>query len=213
MPDLAIDCIDARADPWAVGPTLNFRLRISASDEQPIHAIALRSQIRIEPHKRRYDDAEAAKLNDVFGERARWSDTVKPMQFAQVSVMVPTFRSCVEVDVPVPCTYDMEIATTRYFHAMSGGDVPLILLFSGTMFLRGDQGFSVSPVPWHKEADYRLPVAEWRAMMDRFFPGSGWLRLSTQTLDELAAFKNARALPTWEQAVTELLSAVRDGVR
>ncbi len=72
-----------------------------------------------------------------------------------------------------------------------------MLLFSGTLIARGAGGFSVTRVPWHKEAACRVPVTEWRAMMDRFFPNSGWLRLDVSTLRALGAYKNARALPTW----------------
>ncbi|MGH8860489.1 MAG: DUF6084 family protein, partial [Jatrophihabitantaceae bacterium] len=96
------------------------------------------------------------------------------------------------------------------FHALDEGEIPLVLLFSGTVFTRGQTGFSVAQVPWHKEASYRLPVAEWRAMMDRFFPNSGWLRLGRDTLNALNSYKNARALPTWEHAITSLLSAASD---
>jgi hypothetical protein len=45
-------------------------------------------------------------------------------------------------------------------------------------------------------------------MMDTFFPGGGWLRVSRSTLDALSAYKTARALPTWEHAITALLQDV-----
>ena len=108
----------------------------------------------------------------------------------------------------MPCTYDLEIAGARYFHSLDGGDVPVLLLFSGTAFTRGATGFSVSPVPWHKEAAAPVPVAEWRRMMDRFFPDAGWLRLSRDTLDALGEYKNRRAFATWEQAIDGLLGEV-----
>ncbi len=165
-------------------------------------------QIRIEPQKRRYAPAEAARLNDLFGDASRWADTLKPLQFANVSAMVPSFTGSVEIDVPVACTYDLDIASTSYFHALEEGEIPLLFLFSGTMFTKGTTGFSVTQVPWNKEASYRLPVSEWRLMMDRFFPNSGWLRVSRSTLEALGAFKSARALPTWEQTLTVLLDEV-----
>jgi Family of unknown function (DUF6084) len=205
MAELVFDCVDVRSDRYAAGPTLNFRLRIAETTGEPVHAIALRCQVRIEPQKRRYTPAEAHQLNDLFGGMSRWADTLKPLQFAMTSVMVPSFTGSVETDMPVPCTYDLDIASTRYFHALDEGEIPLLLLFSGTLFTRGTTGFSVTQVPWHKEASYRLPVTEWRAMMDRFFPDSGWLRLSRATLQELGEFKNSRALPTWEQVITTLL--------
>ena len=207
-PELVFDCLGVRSDPYAAGPTLNFRLRIAETTGERVHAIALRVQLRIEPQKRRYSDDEAQQLDGLFGDRARWADTQRPLQFAEAAVMVPSFSGSVEVDVPVPCTYDLEIASTSYFHALDDGDVPLVLLFSGTLVSRGATGFSVTRVPWDKEAACRVPVSEWRAMMDRFFPNSGWLRLDLHTLKALGAYKNARALPTWEGAIEALLAEV-----
>ena len=115
-------------------------------------------------------------LGDLFGERNRWASTLNPMQFAQVSLVVPGFTGRIEVDLPVPCTYDMDIATTKYFAALADGEVPMLLLFSGTAFC-GPGGFSVRPVPWDKEASCRMPVAVWREAIEQHFPGCGWLRL------------------------------------
>lgn len=209
-PELVFDCLGARSDPYAAGPTLDFRLRVAETTAERIHAIGLRVQLRIEPQKRHYTDHEAAQLAGLFGDRSRWADSQRPLQFAEVAVMVPSFTGSIEIDVPVPCTYDLEIAATSYFHALDEGDIPLVLLFSGTVIARGANGFSVTRVPWHKEAACRVPVHEWRAMMDRFFPNSGWLRLDVRTLAALGAFKNARALPTWERTIDALLAEVSE---
>ena len=64
---------------------------------------------------------------------------------------------------------------------------------------------AASPVAWHEEASYRLPVQVWRDVMDRYFPNSGWLRVSRDTIDALTRFKARRALPTWEEAFEQLL--------
>ncbi|WP_031074982.1 DUF6084 family protein [Streptomyces sp. NRRL S-118] len=206
MTDFAFVCTGVRADPYAAGPTLVFRLRISASEQARVHAMALRCQIRIEPVRRGYADAEAARLTDLFGERSRWGSTLHPVQFAQVSVMVPGFTGEVETDLVVPCTYDMDIASTRYFHALEEGEVPLLMLFSGTAFT-GAGGFRVEPVPWDKEAAFRMPVKTWREMVDQHFPGSGWIRLPRDTMDALLAHRSRHALPSWEAAVQALLDA------
>jgi hypothetical protein len=204
--DFAFACTGVRADPYAAGPTLVFRLRITASDHARVHALALRCQIRIEPVRRGYADAEAARLTDLFGERSRWGSTLNPVQFAQVAVMVPGFTGEVETDLVVPCTYDMDIASTRYFHALEEGEVPLLMLFSGTAFT-GAGGFRVEPVPWDKEAAFRMPVKTWREMVDQHFPGSGWIRLPRDTMDALLAHRSQRALPSWEATVEALLDA------
>jgi hypothetical protein len=205
---LVFDCVGARAEPYAAAPILVFQVRISETAGEAVHAIALRCQLRIEPHRRRYTDEEALRLHDLFGDRSRWADTVKPIQLATVQVMVPGFAGAAEVDVPVPCTYDLEVASTRYFAGLDGDTVPLLLLFSGTVFVKRDGGFAVEQVPWTAESRFPLPVPVWRDMMDRYFPGGGWLRCSRETLDALGRFKSRHALPTWDATLMELLRTV-----
>ncbi|WP_328929320.1 DUF6084 family protein [Streptomyces sp. NBC_00190] len=206
MTDLAFTCTGVRADPYAAGPTLVFRLRITAAGDARVHALALRCQIRIEPARRSYGPKEADGLADLFGERARWGTTLQPVQFAQVAVMVPSFTGETETELVVPCTYDMDIAATRYFDALEDGEAPLLMLFSGTAFT-GAGGFRVEPVPWDREASYRMPVNVWRDMVEQHFPGCGWLRLPRDTMAELLAFRSRHALASWESTVRALLDA------
>ncbi len=208
MTEFSFTCTGVRADQYAAGPTLVFRLRVTASDAAPVHALALRCQIRIEPSRRGYASEEAEKLGDLFGERSRWGSTLLPLQFAQVSVMVPGFTGETETDLVVPCTYDMDVASTRYFHALSSGDIPLLMLFSGTAFT-GAGGFRVQPVPWDREASFGMPVAVWKEMIEQHFPGCGWVRLPRDTMDALLAFRSRRALPSWEATVRALLDEAR----
>ncbi len=110
----------------------------------------------------------------------------------------------------MPCTYDFEVASAKYFHGLAEGEVPLLLLFSGTVFSRGETGFSVQQVPWHKEAQYRMPVGVWKDLMDRYFPGQGWIRIRRDVLDALSLYKSNRALPTWDDALESLLGAAAE---
>ena len=205
MSELVFDCTGAWADRYAVAPTLVFSLRIAETTGEVVNAIALRCQFRIEPIKRRYSDAEGERLDDIFGERSRWGDTMKAMQFANVAQMVPSFTGSVDIEVPVPLTYDFDVATAKYFHGLEDGEIPFILLFSGTLFLRGETGFSIEQVPWHKETYYRLPISVWREAMDVHFPGSSWLRLRVETLDALLRVKSRLGLPTWDETLDALL--------
>ncbi|MER7677762.1 DUF6084 family protein [Streptomyces sp. NPDC096934] len=204
MTEFSFTCTGVRADRFAAGPTLVLRLRITASGDEPVHAVALRCQIRIEPARRGYGPEEADALADLFGERSRWGTTLQPLQFAQVPLMVPAFTGETEADLVVPCTYDMDVAATRYFDALTDGEVPLLLLFSGTAFT-GAGGFRVEPVPWDREAVCRMPVATWREMVEQHFPGCGWLRLPRHTMDDLLAFRSRRALTSWDATVRALL--------
>lgn len=205
MTELVFDCVGARAERYAVAPTLTLALRISETTGTKVDAIVLRVQLRIQPHLRRYSDDEAARLVELFGDQSRWADTVKPMQFTTLSTMVPGFFGSIEQELPVPCTYDLEIASTKYFNALDNGEIPMLLLFSGTVFTTHDGKLRVYQVPWSKETSYRLPVGVWREMVDVHFPDAAWLTVSRRTLDALQRFKSAEALPTWDSAVAALL--------
>ena len=209
MANLEFSCRAARPDALAAVPTMLLELEITETTEEPVHAVALRCQIRIEPIRRKYTDHEADGVVDLFGERARWGTTLKPLQLAYVTQMVPSFRGSVQVDLPVPCSYDFEVAANKYLYALDDGEVPLLLLFSGTVFTAGfdgsGRGISVQPVPWHKETTFRLPVDVWRQAMDQHFPGTAWLRLHRETFDALHRYRARNALPTWEDAIERLL--------
>jgi len=209
--ELVFDCVGAHADKYAVAPSMSLTLRIAETSGRKVEAIALRCQIRIEPTRRRYTDAEAERLNDLFGDTQRWADTLKPLQFTTVSVMVPGFTGSTEIDLPVMLSYDLEIGSTRYFAGLEDGEIPLLLLFSGTVFTTVDGRMQAQQVPWSKEASYRLPVSLWREAIDMHFPNSAWIRMSLQTLDELQRFKTRQALPTWDATLAALLARADDG--
>ena len=202
---LRFACTGSRAEPHAAGPALQLDLRVEDGTGRRVHAVALRVQIRIDPRPRRYTAEETARLTDLFGEPNRWGDTLQPLQLATVPVLTPSFTNSTTVAVNVPLTYDLDIAAARYLHGLDEGEIPLTLLFSGTMFYAGDTGVQLGLVPWHEEAEHRLPVAVWRAAMDEHFPGSGWVRLRRDTLDRLAAFRSAHTLLSWDNAVERLL--------
>jgi hypothetical protein len=211
LAELVFDCVGARADRFALTPSLTLELRITETTGQRVDAIALRCQVRVEPHRRRYSAEEARRLHDLFGDTERWSETLKPLQFATVSTMVPGFTGNVTVDLPLPCSYDLEIATTKYFAALRDGVIPMLLLFSGTVFGTSEGRLQVQQVPWSKEAAVPVPVTVWRAAIDLHFPNSAWLRVHRDTLDALQQFKSEHALPTWDSTIAALLERQPDG--
>ena len=77
--------------------------------------------------------------------------------------MVPGFAGNTTVALPLDCTYDFEVAAAKYLHALRDGALPLQFLFSGTIFVKSERGFSVQQVPWDCEYRYDMPVAVWRA--------------------------------------------------
>ena len=209
MTDLSFACAGVKPEPYSAAPTLAFRLRVHESTGADVRAIALRCQLRIQPGQRTYTEAEARRLSDLFGPRERWAATLHPLQFATVTAMVPAFRGGTEVDLPVPCSYDLEVACGRYFQALESGEVPLLLLFTGTVFTADE----VEMVRWDRECAARMPVSVWRELMDGHFPNSGWLRLRRDTLSELEAYRRGRALTGWDETIKVLiLEALGGGV-
>jgi len=205
MSKLAFTVVDARIEPYAVVPTLIFRLQITEEAGEQIHAIALRCQIQMEPRRRHYASGEESQLLELFGEPDRWGDTLRTLLWTHASLMVPGFQDTTVIDVPITCTYDFEVVAAKYLESLEDGEVPLLFLFSGTIFTRGQLSFSVEQIPWEKEATFRLPVRLWRELMDRYFPGSAWIRLRRESFDALYRFKARHALPTWDDAVESLL--------
>jgi len=205
MTQLQFTVADLFAEPYAVAPQLTARLRIEESTGATIHAIALRAQVRIEPQRRAYTADEERTLLDLFGTRDRWYDTLKPFMWMQASAMVQGFTDITEVDLALPCTYDFEVTASKYLHALRDGAVSVVLLFSGTVFIRGERGFGVEQVPWDREARFDLPISVWRAMIDQYYPGTGWIRLDREVIEELARYKAERGLITWDETVRGLL--------
>ena len=214
MPDLSFQVMTAEPEPFAVGPLLRFRLRVTQTSVPgapmvPIQAVTLQCQIRIEPAQRRYGTLEKEKLLDLFDTPERWGNTLRPMLWTHAGVAVGSFTEAILVDLPVPCTFDFNVAATKYFHALADGEIPLNLLFSGTIFHEGAQGaLQVAQIPWDKETAFRLPVRVWKEMMERYYPNSAWLCLRRDVFDRLYQYKSRSRLPTWEQALECLLLAI-----
>jgi hypothetical protein len=211
MPDLDFQVDQAVPVPFGAGPLLYFKLRICqqpGSGQVPIHSVALRCQIRIEPARRHYGNGEQQRLSDLFDRPDRWSQTLRPMLWTHTSVILPPFTDEITVDLPVPCTFDFNVAATKFFDALEDGEVPLVLLFSGTIFYEAeDGGLQVSQISWEKEAAFRLPVRVWKELIDMYYPNTAWLCLRKDVFDRLHLYKRRESLPTWEEALERLLSA------
>lgn len=207
MPDLTFQVEEAEAVRCAAAPLLVFKLHVTnAQVDEPIHTIALRCQIQIETTRRSYNDHDGERLRDLFGEKERWSQTVRSILWTFANVVVPPFTGSTVADLPVPCTYDFNVAAAKYFYALESGEVPLMLMFSGTVFYEADDGaLQVAQIPWDKEARYRLPIRVWQEMMDHYYPNSAWLSLQRDVFDRLYRYKIQHGLPTWEQVMESLL--------
>jgi hypothetical protein len=199
--------LDVFVEPYAAAPQLTARLRVEESTGKTVHAIALRCQVRIEPQRRGYPETDEIGLRSIFGDRTRWTDTLRPFLWMQCNTTVQGFSGVTEVDLALPCTYDFDVTASRYLHSLTDGAVPITLLFSGTVFTKGTSGFAVEQVPWECEARHQLPVSVWREMIDLYYPGTGWIRLDRDVLRELADHRTRHGLTSWDETVADLLAA------
>ncbi len=210
MPELSFQVDGAEPERHAAAPLLLFKLRVTEAGTPPgpVHAVTLRCQVLIEPARRRYTAAEQGRLLELFGTPERWGQTLRPMPWAQVSAVVPSFTGSCAADLAVPCDFDFSLAATKYFDALEGGDIPLCFLFNGTIFYEAPEvGLQVAQVSWDREAYFRLPVATWRGLMDVYYPNTAWLGLRKDVFYRLARYKGRQGFLTWERALERLLSA------
>jgi Family of unknown function (DUF6084) len=208
MPELQFQIEGAEAVPHAATPLLAAKLRITnLPASESIHSITLKCQVQIEPAKRHYLPLEQEKLADLFGEPSRWSRTVKPLHWMNTSVAVQRFTDSVLVDLELPCTFDFNVASTKYFHALDAGAIPLCVMFSGTVFYQSQEStLQVAQIPWDREAYFKLPISVWKEMMDVHFPNCAWLSLRRDAFEQLYDYKVRNGLPTWEQAIERLIA-------
>jgi len=209
MPDFTFEPGKIEVVPFTALPTLAFELRIKNQvPNERIHSISLRCQIQIEATRRRYSPDEQKRLQDLFGEPERWSQTLRTLLWTHTHCVIPAFEAETNLDVHVPCSFDFNVAATKYFYGLERGEIPLCFQFSGSAFHEGaDGGLLVAPISWDKEARFRLPVEIWRKMMDVYYPNGAWLRLRRDTFDRLYQYKVQHGFLSWEDAFERMLEA------
>jgi hypothetical protein len=214
MPDLKFSIEGVTAVPYAAAPLLAFQVRIENQPlDEKIHTVALRMQVQIEATRRKYEAKEKSQLHDLFGEPDRWGQTLRSLLWTHASLVVPAFAGSTLADVGIPCTFDFNIAATKYFHALQEGEIPLCFQFSGTAFYEGPNGsLQVAPISWDREAKYRLPAKVWKEMMDLYYPTLAWLALRRDVFEKLYQYKIREGIPTWEEAIERAMQTLPDTV-
>lgn len=189
----------------AAQPMLRFDLRVDARAAS-IRSLSLNAQIRIVAPARRYDEAERARLFELFAAERDWGRTLRPLLWSQTSFVVPAFEGAVTVELRVPCSYDFDVAAHKYLHAVRQGVIPLEILFSGSVFYAGPGGaLRTVRLPWDRECRFDMPATLWHDVMGRYFPNSAWLRVRRDVFDRLHAFRSDHGLTSWEATLEALL--------
>jgi hypothetical protein len=191
---------------FAAAPTMVFTVQATEPHSRQVQSMALSAQVMIDPARRGYDAATRERLAELFGPPASWTPSTQGLAWARVAAQVAAFSGSTTFALELPCTYDLEVAATKYFYALADGFVPLSFHFNGTVFYRGADGrLQVVPVPWRASAQFQMPVSAWRAMIAEHYPGGGWIRVSDETLARLNALRAGRGLPSFDACLEELL--------
>src|SRR5262245_30652305 len=104
---------------------LTFRVRIVNSGLERIHAIALECRIQVEPAARRPTPQVRDRLEDLFGEPSHWAQSTQPMSWTRASLIVPAFAGSTRCEIEVPCSFDFNVAATKYFYGLEAESAPL----------------------------------------------------------------------------------------
>ena len=209
MPDLDFKVTGVEAAVHGITPLLHFKLEVlNMPADETIQSVQLQAQIQIQSTQRPYAPAEKERLGELFGTPDRWGQTLRARLWTHASATVRQFAGQTETVLSVPCTFDLNVAATKYFYALEEGEVPLLFLFSGTIFYEGAGGrLQIQQISWNKESAYRMPIAVWKEMMDRHYPNIAWLSLERGLFDRLYAFRRREGLADWDQTIARLLSA------
>jgi hypothetical protein len=212
MPDLDFKITGIEPSARGLAPLLNFKVEVTNSPAtETIHSVILQAQIQIQTAQRRYDAGEKEKLSDLFGAPERWGDTLRAKLWAITQTTVRSFTGSTTALLTVPCTYDLNVVATKYFYALKEGDVPLLFLFSGTIFYEAEDGrLQVQQISWNKECPFRMPVKSWQELMDHHYPNTAWLSLNRDVFEQLYAYRRKHGIPSWDQTIEQLLPALED---
>ena len=202
-PEFAI--VSATHVPFSAAPTMMFGATVTEADGREIQSMSLSVQVMIDPARRGYDAETRERLAELFGPPATWTPSTQGLSWAKVAAAVPRFAGLASFAIELPCTYDLEVAATKYFYALRDGVVPLSFHFSGTIFYHALDGrLQMTPVPWSSSAQFGMPVDAWREMIAEHYPGGGWIRLGAETLERVNARRAERGL-TFDHLIGELL--------
>ncbi len=205
MSEPQFEVTGARARAHAALPGIAFQLGVSAAE--PVEAMILRVQVRIEPQWRSYTTEEKPLLNDLFGTPDRWETTLRPLSWADVPLAVTAFERETSVELTVHCTYDFDVTATRYMNALNDDEIPLRFLFSGAVFRHGSRGLSTVRVPWSSECAYRMKLHVWRDAMRAFYGDDALIKVSRETLDRLQRYRALTGATSWDTFFERVLGA------
>ena len=203
--------------PYGASPLLSFKLRVTnTGPEESIHTVVLRAQIQIEVTRRHYTQRGTVQASGPIWRAGSLGPNsaqffVDPRDRGGPAALPK--RPLVELQVP--CTFDFNVAATKYFHGLVRTEIYRSISFSAArFFMPTDQDqLQVAPISWEKEAKFKLPLKTWKDLIDHYYPNSAWLYLRRDVFDRLYQYKVRHGIPTWEQVIERVLAATEETVQ
>lgn len=206
-PTLRFSALGAEAARGVATPTIDLIVGIECDTGFEIRTVALNVEVRIAAQRRTYEAAERERLAQLFGDASRWERSMRSLEWGRASLNVPRFTGSTQIRIPLPCAYDFDAVASRYLIALEGGEIPVAVLFSGTVFFCGDDGdLQTAMIPWKSEISLPISVTTWRQAVGTASPESAWIRMRRDTLSRLQAYRSKRAHTDWDQVFDELLA-------
>ena len=198
------EILGVRARRRAAAPTLRFSVGQRRLRDREVYTIALtgadRDRAR-EAHAtttRPASDSSSSSASPSAGRRPRAAS------LDQVDVAGPGFTGAPEFELEVPCTYDLEVAATKYFGGLADGEAPLRFHFTGSVFYAATRAHPDRPDPVGLLGRFAMPVEVWKRDDRPHYPAAAGSRCTARRSSACARCRRA-GLPTFDAAVGELL--------
>ena len=160
------------------GPDAPLRPRRRRPLRARVFTVALSVQIQLEPIQRRYDHETRERLEELFGEPEPVGDHgANAASGARVRARPELLRLDLGRSAGA-LQLRPRAGGDPVLQRAADGEVPLVCHFNGSVYYQGDDGrLQIAPIPWDTVADYQMPVAAWREMIDSHYPHRGWVAL------------------------------------
>jgi hypothetical protein len=192
--------------PFSASPQVMLQLGVRAPEGQRIESVLLRTMLRIEAGARNHAPEEELRLRELFGDTSLWGRSSRSLMWAQLTSVINPFEGSTQVELFVPCSFDLAVIASKYLHALEPSEVPIKAQFSGTIFYAAANGLQAAPIPWTSEASYRMPVQVFRAAIDEHFPDSGVVAVRRELWARLERYRVDHGLASWDAALERLLA-------
>ncbi len=176
---------------------------IAASDDSRSRAERARPDRRGAPPVRR---RRARETRRAVRNGEQWTRSLGGVPWTEASVNVPRFAASATIDVPLPCTYDFDVASAKYLAALEDGEIPVDVLLTGTMFYaRGRAGCRRRAFRGTASCPHASPCRRGARRSTRPSPTRRGCGSAARRSPRCRAYRSRNAFTTWDETFAALL--------